>query len=196
MERWLLAAPGDENQGAGADGASDFRLHIDICGVSVKRSKLNASYGTGWAMQLTRFTDYTLRVLIAVGVSREGGITIGDISQRYGISKNHLMKVVQHLGRSGYLETVRGRGGGLSLALAAEDINIGRLVREVEGGFPIVPCFEGGRKPACVIAPACVLRGVLGQALEAFLAVLDACTLADLLGPQNELRKLLAADST
>jgi Rrf2 family nitric oxide-sensitive transcriptional repressor len=144
-------------------------------------------------MQLTRFTDYTLRVLIAVGVNREGGITIGDIAKRYGISKNHLMKVVQHLARRGYLDTVRGRGGGLSLAVDAGDINIGELVREVEGGFPIVPCFAGGNDPGCAISPACVLRGVLSRALTAFLAVLDDYTLADLLGPEKELRKLLLA---
>jgi Rrf2 family nitric oxide-sensitive transcriptional repressor len=146
-------------------------------------------------MQLTRFTDYTLRTLIAVGVDTEGGVTIADIAARYGISKNHLMKVVQHLARAGYLETVRGRGGGLRLAVPAERIGLGAIVREVEG-FEIVPCFGAERRAveACAIAPACVLKGALGRALTAFLDVLDEYTLADLIGPDRRLRRLLALD--
>jgi Rrf2 family nitric oxide-sensitive transcriptional repressor len=143
-------------------------------------------------MQLTRFTDYTLRVLIAVGVSRNRGVTIGEISSQYGISKNHLMKVVQHLGRAGYLETVRGKGGGLRLAVPAEDIGLGAVVREAEGGFDVVPCFDRTRPDQCVIAPACVLKGALGRALTAFLGVLDGYTLADLIAPDRRLRSLLA----
>lgn len=142
-------------------------------------------------MQLTRFTDYTLRVLIAVGISNNRGITIGEISRQYGISKNHLMKVVQHLGRSGYLDTVRGKGGGLRLAKPAEDINLGAVVRAAEG-FHLVPCFDGVRSGECAIAPSCVLKGVFQRALRAFLDVLDACTLAELLGPDRQLRALLA----
>jgi Rrf2 family transcriptional regulator, nitric oxide-sensitive transcriptional repressor len=142
-------------------------------------------------MQLTRFTDYTLRVLIAVGISKNRGITIAEISAQYGISKNHLMKVVQHLGRSGYLVTVRGKGGGIRLARPAEKINLGAVVREAEGGFHVVPCFDASRPDECVIAPSCVLKRVLHRALRAFLEVLDDCTLAELLGPDRQLRTLL-----
>lgn len=146
-------------------------------------------------MQLTRFTDYTLRVLISVGLNdkrgERRGVTIGEISTQYGISRNHLMKVVQHLGRAGYLVTLRGKGGGLRLAVPAAEINLGSVVRNVEGGFYIVPCFDDQRTDRCVIAPACVLKGVLGQALTAFLHVLDGYTLADLLGPDRDIATLL-----
>jgi Rrf2 family transcriptional regulator, nitric oxide-sensitive transcriptional repressor len=150
-------------------------------------------------MQLTRFTDYTLRVLISVGLNdkrrERRGVTIGEISAQYGISRNHLMKVVQHLGHAGYLETLRGKGGGLRLAIPASDINLGSVVRNVEGAFHIVPCFDEGREDMCVIVPACVLKRVLGKALAAFLDVLDGYTLEDLLGPDRELAALLAAGS-
>jgi len=147
-------------------------------------------------MQLTRFTDYTLRVLISVGLNdRRGekrGVTIGEISTQYGISRNHLMKVVQHLARAGYLETLRGKGGGLRLGVPAGKIRLGDVVREVEGGFQIVPCFDRAQPGACVIAPACVLKGVLSDALDAFLGVLDRYTLEDLLGSEGRLDALLA----
>lgn len=144
-------------------------------------------------MQLTRFADYALRTLIAVGVGRGSGVTITEIAARYSISKNHLMKVVQHLGHAGYLETVRGRGGGLRLAVPAERIGVGDVVREVEG-FEIVPCFGAEGADACAITPACVLRTALGRALAAFLDVLDEYTLADLIGPDRRLRALLALE--
>src|SRR5690554_6336375 len=147
-------------------------------------------------MQLTRFTDYTLRVLISVGLNdkRGGkrGVTIGEISAQYGISRNHLMKVVQHLARAGYLETLRGKGGGLRLGVAASEIRLGDVVREAEGGFHIVPCFGPEGPDACAIAPACVLKNVLGTALGAFLEVLDRYTLEDLLVPDRRLDALLA----
>jgi Rrf2 family transcriptional regulator, nitric oxide-sensitive transcriptional repressor len=146
-------------------------------------------------MQLTRFTDYTLRVLISVGLNDRGGekrgVTIGEISAQYGISRNHLMKVVQHLARAGYLDTARGKGGGLRLGMPAASIRLGEVVREVEGGFHLVPCFDNARPGACVIAPACLLKNVLGTALGAFLEVLDRYTLEDLLGPEHRLDALL-----
>jgi len=148
-------------------------------------------------MQLTRFTDYTLRVLISVGLNDKRraarGVTIAAISGQYGISRNHLMKVVQQLAHAGYLETLRGKGGGLRLAVPASEINLGRVVRDVEGPFHVVPCFDEEREDRCVIVPACVLRNVLGKALGAFLDVLDGYTLEDLLGPDLELASLLAA---
>jgi Rrf2 family nitric oxide-sensitive transcriptional repressor len=102
------------------------------------------------------------------------------------------MKVVQHLGRTGYLETMRGKGGGLRLAVPANEIGLGDVVRGAEGGFLIVPCFDKSRPDICVIAPACTLKGVLQGALAAFLETLDEYTLEDLLAPKRPLRKLLA----
>jgi Rrf2 family transcriptional regulator, nitric oxide-sensitive transcriptional repressor len=144
-------------------------------------------------MQLTRFTDYTLRTLIAVGVGSERGVTIGEISAQYGISKNHLMKVAQQLGRAGYLATTRGKGGGLRLAVPAAQINLGKIVRETEGGFHVVPCFDADNPAPCVIAPACVLKRVLRESLGAFLAVLDGYTLEDLIAPKRRLKGLLSS---
>jgi Rrf2 family nitric oxide-sensitive transcriptional repressor len=147
-------------------------------------------------MQLTRFTDYTLRVLISVGLNDKRGetrgVTIGQISAQYGISRNHLMKVVQHLARAGYLYTLRGKGGGLRLGIPASDIKLGSVIRQVEGGFYIVPCFDAARTDGCIIAPACLLKKVLGGALTAFLDVLDQYTLEDLRGPDRQLAELLA----
>jgi Rrf2 family nitric oxide-sensitive transcriptional repressor len=149
-------------------------------------------------MQLTRFTDYTLRVLISVGLNDKRGarrgVTIAQISAQYGISRNHLMKVVQNLGHAGYLVTLRGKGGGLRLALPAAEIPLGKVVREVEGSFHIVPCFDQARPDMCVIAPACKLKRVLGRALSAFLDVLDDHTLEDLLSPGRELERLLSTN--
>jgi Rrf2 family nitric oxide-sensitive transcriptional repressor len=144
-------------------------------------------------MQLTRFTDYTMRALIAVGVGQRDQVTIGDISAQYGISKNHLMKVVQHLSRTGYLETIRGKGGGLRLARPPEDINIGQVVRDTEGPFHVVPCFDTRRPDQCAISPACLLKRALADSLAAFLGVLDGYTLAHLLGPDRRLRDRLVA---
>jgi len=149
-------------------------------------------------MRLTSFTDYSLRVLMYVGVKGEGLATIDEIASRYGISRNHLMKVVLRLGQLGYLKTVRGKGGGLRLAQPPEAINLGAVVRATEDDLGLVECLQkpergSGAGPAggCRIAPACVLRGVLGEALDAFLAVLDRYTLADLIRPRAPLADLL-----
>jgi Rrf2 family nitric oxide-sensitive transcriptional repressor len=139
-------------------------------------------------MRLTIFTDYTLRVLIYLGThQREGRLaTIGDVAAAYGISDNHLMKIVYHLARQGYVETTRGKGGGMRLARAPESINIGDVVRGAEEDLAVVECFRRGN-PECPIAPACALQGILGRALGAFFEVLDGKTLADLLVPQAQL---------
>jgi Rrf2 family nitric oxide-sensitive transcriptional repressor len=103
------------------------------------------------------------------------------------------MKVVHSLGRAGYLETTRGKGGGLRLAVPAGDINLGEVVREAEG-FTVVPCFDAGGAEPCAIAPVCMLRKVLRGALKAFLDSLDGYTLEDLLQPRRSLRSLLASN--
>lgn len=143
-------------------------------------------------MRLTGFTDYTLRVLIYLGAHRDGErlATIGDIAAAYRISENHLMKVVHHLAKQGYVETTRGKGGGLRLARSPEQINVGAVVRGAEDDLAVVECFETGNLN-CPIASACTLRVLLGRSMRAFLEVLDAHTLADLLQPQARLVRML-----
>jgi Rrf2 family nitric oxide-sensitive transcriptional repressor len=140
-------------------------------------------------MRLTLHTDYALRVLIHVAVADGKLITINDIAQRFDISKQHLMKVVHSLGRKGYLDTVRGRGGGIRLSRPPRDIKIGQVVRDTEKSLDVVGCLE--RRGYCPIERACVLRGALHDATQAFLAVLDGYTLADLTKSQPALSSLL-----
>jgi Rrf2 family transcriptional regulator, nitric oxide-sensitive transcriptional repressor len=140
-------------------------------------------------MRLTLFTDYTLRTLIYLAVQPDRLVTVGDIAEAYGISTNHLMKVVHQLATAGDVTTVRGQHGGLRLARSAHDINLGAVVRRTEAEFAIVPCF--GSEPDCAIRPECVLAGVLDEALSAFLDVLDRRTLADLVVPRAGLAQLL-----
>ncbi len=140
-------------------------------------------------MRLTTFSDYSLRVLIYLGVHEGELATVAGIAAAYGISANHLTKVVHHLGRSGCVETARGKGGGLRLARAPREINVGAVVRDTEEKR-LVECFEDAA-PTCRIAPACVLRGVFSEALEAFFAVLDRHTLADLIEPRRKLARVL-----
>jgi Rrf2 family transcriptional regulator, nitric oxide-sensitive transcriptional repressor len=139
-------------------------------------------------MRLTSFTDYTLRVLLFLGTHDDESslVTIGDIAASYGISNNHLMKVVHYLGKHGYISTLRGKGGGMRLARKPHDINVGELVRATESDLALVECFQPGNM-RCPITPVCELRNVLGQALDAFLDVLDRYTLADLLEPRAKL---------
>jgi len=144
-------------------------------------------------MRLTSFTDYCLRVLIYVAAHPEGRTTIAEIAASYGISENHLVKVVHFLGKAGFLRNLRGRRGGIALAQPAANISIGAVVRSAEG--PAVPaaCFDPDA-PRCAIAPVCRLSGVLGEAVSAFYVVLDGRTLADLAAsgePQRRLRVLL-----
>jgi Rrf2 family nitric oxide-sensitive transcriptional repressor len=126
-------------------------------------------------MRLTRYTDYALRVLLYLGARPERLCAISEIAGAYGVSQNHLMKVVHELGKAGYLSSARGRTGGVRLARPPSEINVGAVVRHTEDGFDLADCG------ACVIAPACGLTGLLGQAMAAFMAVLDAHTLEDLL---------------
>ena len=140
-------------------------------------------------MRLTTFSDYTLRTLIYLALQPDTVCTIDEIARAYGISTNHLTKVVHQAAQAGEVRTIRGQGGGLRLARAPELITVGAIVRRTEPDLAIVPCFGSGA--ACAIQPACVLQGVLGDALAAFLAVLDQTTLADLVQPRRRLWGLL-----
>lgn len=131
-------------------------------------------------MRLTAYTDYTLRVLMYLGLNRDRLVTIQDIADLHGISKNHLMKVVHQLGLSGMVETVRGRNGGLKLNKEPADINIGEVVRSTETDFFMAECFDRENN-SCVYAPSCALKGALRSATLAYLAVLDGVTLDDLI---------------
>jgi Rrf2 family nitric oxide-sensitive transcriptional repressor len=133
-------------------------------------------------MRLTAFTDYTLRTLMYLGQNRDRLVTIHDIAELHSISKNHLMKVVHQLGLSGIVETVRGRNGGLRLNKEPSEINIGKVVRVSESDFFMAECFDKDHN-SCVYAPSCVLKGALGSATAAYLAVLDGVTLEDLIKP-------------
>jgi len=142
-------------------------------------------------MRLTRFTDYALRTLIYVGVRSPELCSIREVSVRYGLPQSHLTKVVHELGRMGYLETVRGRGGGIRLGRDAARINLGELVRRTEPDFNIVQCFGPGQGRCC-IEPVCALGPILEEALEQFLGVLDRHSLEDLLASKRLLAELLS----
>ena len=141
-------------------------------------------------MKLTAFTDYSLRVLIYLAAEPRRRATISEIATAFGVSENHLTKVVHFLGKQGWLATVRGKGGGLALALPASEIPVGRVVRDTEGAALPAECFEpsGGQ---CAIARSCRLRGVLVEAVQAFYAVLDRYTLADLVRQPQSIIRLL-----
>lgn len=128
-------------------------------------------------VRLTLYTDYSLRVLLYLGVKgKEYQATIQEIADTYNISKNHLMKVTYQLGKLDLIETVRGRGGGIRLAHDPKDINIGAVVRQTEEDFHLVECFNPSNN-LCKISPECQLKNALYEALQAYLAVLDGYTL-------------------
>ena len=137
-------------------------------------------------MRLTRYTDYAMRVLLFLGARPDRLCSIGEIARAYGISQNHLMKVVNDLARAGYIASARGRSGGIRLARPAEAIRVGEVVRHTEEGFDLVDCGS------CVIAPACGLTGALREALAAFMTVLDGYSLADLMEKRADLGALFA----
>ena len=135
-------------------------------------------------MRLSTFSDYSLRVLMYLGAQPDRLATIAEIASSHGISESHLMKVVHQLGRGGFIETVRGKGGGIRLAQAAKDIVLGDVIRHTENDFALAECLAGST--ACRIQGACCLNSILDQAVKALFLVLDGYTLADLLvNPQG-----------
>lgn len=141
-------------------------------------------------MRLTLHTDYALRVLTFVGAAHDGRATIQQIVDGFGVSRGHIMKVAYRLGQKGYLETVRGKGGGLRLARAPASITVGGVVRDMED-LDVVGCLPK-REGYCRIEGCCVLRRALREAARAFASALDAYTLADLLEPRAQFVRLLA----
>lgn len=140
-------------------------------------------------MQLDKFTDYALRVLMTLAVRAPDRVPTSAIAAGYGLSEHHLAKVATELARCGFVVSERGRGGGLTLARDAEQINIGAVVRALRGDTPVAECFAEGSN--CLILPACGLRGPLAAAQEAFFATLDGYTLLDVVKPKSDLAALL-----
>jgi Rrf2 family transcriptional regulator, nitric oxide-sensitive transcriptional repressor len=144
-------------------------------------------------MQLSRFTDYALRALMYLGLHRDRTVTIAEIAATFRISENHLMKIVHQLARQGYIDTARGKGGGMRLARAPDDINIGALVRDTEDNMNVAECFDPANRQ-CALLPACKLKSVLHEASNAFLATLDRQRLSDLLpAPESAKARTLRA---
>jgi Rrf2 family nitric oxide-sensitive transcriptional repressor len=129
-------------------------------------------------MRLTDYTDYSLRVLMFCAANPDRSVTIAELADHHVVSKNHLMKVVNDLARHGYLQTTRGRGGGLRLMQNPADINLGDVVRHTETDFRMVECFDSAIN-TCSLSEHCQLKQVLGLALKSYLAELDKVTLAD-----------------
>ncbi len=136
-------------------------------------------------MRFTRYTDYSLRVLIHLALHDERLCKIGEISRTYGVSHNHLMKVANALAHDGFIETVRGRSGGMRLARPADRISVGEVVRRTEEGFELAECS------GCSLSPACGLTGVLAKGMQAMMNVFDTYSVADLLTDRDAMRRLM-----
>lgn len=139
-------------------------------------------------MQLTRFSDFAFRALIYLAtLPKEELTSISEVTSAYGVSRNHMVKVVNRLSHAGFVTTVRGKNGGIRLARSPDDIRLGDVVRTLEP-LDLIDCSN----PVCHIGPACRLRGVLSEATNAFLASLDRYTLADMLRDNPQLTDLIA----
>ncbi len=138
-------------------------------------------------MRLSEYTDYSLRVLMYCAAHPDRLVTIGELAEHHRVSKNHLMKVVNDLARQGVIETTRGRGGGLRLLQSADAIRVGDVVRAAETDFRLVECFDA-TSDTCTLTPACTLKHVFHDALQAYFRVLDGVTLAELMPSRAPLR--------
>jgi len=142
-------------------------------------------------MQLTFYSDYSLRILMYLALRRPERVRVSEIAKRFDISLNHLLKVVPNLAQAGFITSHRGKRGGIELARSPEEINIGELVRYTEGPLRLVECFDPA-KNRCVISLACGLAPILQEACDSFLATLDRYTLADLIAKRARLIRLLS----
>ena len=133
-------------------------------------------------MRLAEYTDYTLRVLMYCAANTDRLITIAEIAEAHGLSKNHLMKIVSDLARQGLVETTRGRGGGIRLVKPPSEIRIGDVVRASETDFRLVECFDPDTN-TCSISASCRTKGLFGRALAAYFRELDSATLEDMVAP-------------
>ena len=164
-----------------------YKLHLR-CNFNDVDKDVNRIYLI--SMQLTLYTDYSLRVLVYLGMRPDELARIGEIAEAYGISRNHLVKVVHHLGQTGYVQTTRGKSGGIRLGMPVEKIIIGDVVRKTEPHMNLLECFDQEMN-TCPIAAACALKRAIYQARRAFMDVLDGYTLADVLGNRQQLSKML-----
>ncbi|MBL7479326.1 Rrf2 family transcriptional regulator [Legionella bononiensis] len=144
-------------------------------------------------MQLTQFTDYSLRALIYIALKKDI-CTIKDITEAYTISGNHMIKIIHNLSKLGLIKTTRGKNGGITLAVEPAKINLGALILQLESNFDLVPCFNK-EKANCCIAPVCKLKNILYEARKAFMAVLNQFTLGDIVSNKIELNALLNIQS-
>ena len=143
-------------------------------------------------MRLADYTDYTLRVLMYCASNPDRLVTIAEIADIHGVSKNHLMKIVNDLARQGVVETSRGRGGGLRLLKPPQDIRIGEVVRMAETDFRLVECFDAETN-SCTLSNTCRMKRLLDTALAAYFRELDGATLADIVGPPTKQRSRTGA---
>lgn len=153
---------------------------------------LNLKDNTINAMRLTLHTDYALRVLVHVGLRGGELVTINEIAESHGISKNHLTKVVHQLGRAGFLETVRGKYGGIRLLVEPATLRLGEFVRRVEDDFALAHCMREGDERKCRVSANCLARQAFGQGITAFFEALNAHTLADMIAAERNIHPLSA----
>ena len=146
-------------------------------------------------MELSRFTDYSLRVLIYAAARDGEKITLSELAQAYRISHHHLVKIVHYLGKLGFLQNRRGRSGGILLGRKAADIRVGDVIRKTETHFNLVECFSAA-SDSCRISPTCRLKGVFQEATQAFLDVLDHYTIEDLVQSRSSILRLLSLNGS
>ncbi|MDF1757586.1 MAG: Rrf2 family transcriptional regulator [Legionellaceae bacterium] len=140
-------------------------------------------------MQLTQFTDYSLRALIYISLKKET-CNIKNITDAYAVSYNHMIKIIHNLAKIDLIKTTRGKNGGISMAVDPEKINLGDLISQLEPNFDLAPCFNK-EKEGCSIAPVCNLKCILQESQQAFMDVLSKYTLADVVGNKVELKSFL-----
>jgi len=181
----LILACGTDSVGARIGGGKDTMCSIVTAAATMRRS----------TMRLTDRTDYALCVLMYLAVNGEGLATVDEIAEHFSISRHHVARVVWKLGRAGFVETVRGRGGGLRLARAAESISVGAVARHTEGTIPLAE-YSPGDAYSLRITSRSIYREVFAQAGEAFFAVLDRYTVGDLVKGNRRFRASLSSSAT